>query len=229
MSHASPAIPDDAWERLAPFMTDLRRLRMIKAAAERTRHLRLVLQDIHNPHNVSACLRSAEAFGVQDVDIVTLKPAKFRPSTAARGVAHWLTTRRYRAVEDCVSQLRHQGYRIIAGVPHAKALPLHEVPIDQPLALVFGNEHDGVDPSWLKEIDVAFTIPMVGMVESLNISVCAAITLQYLTHAARSSLDPRVYHLADQERKTLLNDWACRHVANWEVILERIRHSESSL
>lgn len=222
-----PDIPNDAWTLLSGYMTESRRDRMIAASKTRTKYIRLVIQDIHNPHNVSACMRSAEAFGVQDVDIVTTRPSKFRPSTAARGVGQWLTVNIHASVQECATQLKNAGYLLAAGVPTQEAKPLHDLPLDRPIALIFGNEHEGIDLGWHDHIDLPFTIPMVGMVESLNISVCAAITLEQLTHAARETVPHALFHLDEPARLHLLNDWACRHVANWEGILHRI-HTAST-
>lgn len=223
MTRAASDIPHDAWEILSPYMTETRKHRMLAATAKRTRYVRLVIQDIHNPHNVAACMRSAEAFGVQNVDIVTLRPSKFRPSNASRGVAHWLTVKKHESVKECADALRKAGYLLAAGIPKPHASSLYDLPLDQPIAVIFGNEHDGIDLGWHQEIDLPFTIPMVGMVESLNISVCAAVTLAQLTHAARLQVPEHVFHLSEPEKKALLNDWVCRHVAQWQDIIQRHR------
>ena len=216
--------PEDAWSHLAPLLTPSRRERMLATAHARTGYVRLVVQDIHNPHNVSACMRSADAFGVQDVDVVTLRES-FRASTVARGVANWLTIRRWHDVQSCADTLKRDGYRIVAGVPRQDAVALHELPLDQPIAVIFGNEHQGIDPAWLERIDTPFTIPMVGMVESLNISVCAAITLYQLTRAARAAVPAERYLLSAQERNHLLATWSCRQVTAWPEVLARLRET----
>jgi tRNA (guanosine-2'-O-)-methyltransferase len=217
------AYPADAWRLLAPRMTERRRQRIGAAAAARTRHVRLVVQDIHHPHNVAACLRSAEAFGVQDVDVVVVREAGFRASGAARGVAEWLTIRRHPSVAACAAALRRDGYRIACGLPKQDAPALFELPVATKLAVVFGNEHAGVDPDWLPFVDTPFTIPMAGLVESLNISVCAAITLCHLTRASRAALSDEAYRLPPGEQEALLNAWACRQTPHWEKELGRLR------
>lgn len=224
----APYPPSDAWALLSSMMTETRRNRMLSASEERTRFLRLVIQDIHNPHNVAACMRSAEAFGVQDVDVVTVKASKYRSSNAGRGVANWLTVRKHVSVESCARSLKADGYVLAAGVPKPGAVALHELPLDRPIAVIFGNEHAGIDLGWHEQIDLPFTIPMVGMVESLNISVSAAITLHHLTLAAKARVDRAKYYLPQDVRQSLLNDWACRHVANWESVLERFRSAEQN-
>jgi len=216
--------PDDAWDLLGERLTPARRARLLAAVAGRTRRVRLVIQDIHQPHNVSACIRSADAFGVQDVDVVTLKE-KFKPSTVAKGVHHWMTLKKYQAIPACIADLRAAGYKIVAGVPRPDAKPLYEIPATEKIAAVFGNEHAGIDPAWLAAVDYPFTIPMVGMVESLNISVCAAITLAHLTRAARAAVPAGQYELAQPEQRALLNEWICNQTPQWQLEIERRRSS----
>lgn len=218
-----PVYPHDAWQLLQSFLTPTRRDKMLAVASARTERIRLVVQDIHDPHNVSACLRSADAFGVQHCDVVTLKE-RFHASTVARGVASWLTIKRHHSIAACVQSLRQAGYHIYAGVPPAPGvLTLAELPIQHKIAVVFGNEHAGIDKAWLPHIDQPFTIPMVGMVESLNISVGAAITLQYLTDKARRQATVAPYPLDEAARIQLLNVWICRQLAAWPQMLERLR------
>ncbi len=213
--------PDDAWDLLSPSMTESRRGRLIRAAENRTGHIRLVVQDIHHPHNISACLRSAEAFGVARVDVVCLKE-KFEPSTVAKGVAEWLQIQKHDTITGCVADLRQQGFILAAGYPDATT-SMFDLPVDRPIAVVFGNEHEGVAKEWRDHIDIPFSIPMVGLVESLNISVSAAVTLSQLTRKARIELGDERYLLPDQERKTLLSAWACQQLRSWETQLEMLR------
>lgn len=222
------ACPDDAWDLLSPAMTETRRDRLLNAANNRTSRIRLVIQDIHHPHNVSACLRSAEAFGIAAVDVVCLKE-KFRPSTVAKGVADWLHIRRHDTVSGCVQQLRKQGFVLAAGYPDAK-VSMFDLPVDRPIAVVFGNEHEGVSNEWREHIDIPFTIPMVGLVESLNISVSAAVTLNQLTRKARLALGDENYLLPAADRNRLLCAWACKQMRSWETQLEslRVRRDQAS-
>lgn len=214
--------PHDAWQLLAPRLTDSRREKMLQVASNRTRRIKLLLQDVHNPHNVSACIRSAEAFGICDVDVVTLSP-KFKPSTVARGVNHWLNIRNFTSVQECADQAHKDGYLIAAGMPCQSSVPMHELSVDKPIAILFGNEHAGVANEWLPYIDLKFTIPMVGVVESLNISVCAAITMQHLTHKAKSTLPKEEYYLDPAAKQNLLNQWICSQVKTWEAECGRLR------
>lgn len=141
------------WNELRPQLTDRRLQRLEEAARKRTEHLRLVIQDIHHPHNVSACMRSAEAFGILNVDVVTMRE-KFNPSTVTKGVSSWLQLTRYPDVDSCAKELKAKGYRIAGAYPAQDATPLEEIDISTPLAVVFANEHAGADPAWLPHIDV---------------------------------------------------------------------------
>jgi tRNA (guanosine-2'-O-)-methyltransferase len=213
--------PSDAWALLSPQLTAARTKRMSEVVAQRTNHLRLVIQDIHHPHNVSACLRTADAFGIARIDVVTLHE-NFKPSTAAKGVDEWLMIKRYKEIAACVSDLKASGFAIAAGYPSADAVPLAELPIDRPIAIVFGNEHDGVHPDWAKAIDYRFTIPMFGMVESLNISVSCAVTLHSLRMRAQAALGDD-FTLSLDEQKRVLDLWVCKQTPQSKHQLERLR------
>ncbi len=217
--------PKDAWELLSERFSEKRRLRMQEVAAKRTRHIKLVIQDVHQPHNVSACLRSADAFGVQEVDVVTLGN-RFKPTTPAKGVMGWLDIEKKLSVEDTVSDLKSRGYKIAAGFPAQDSqFKLEDLPIAEPVAIIFGNEHDGVDADFTPHIDYKFTIPMVGMVESLNISVSAALTLRELSHRAAKTIPKEKYLLSSSAQLDLLNKWTCKQVPKYEMELTRRRNS----
>lgn len=215
-------IPLDAWDLLSPQLTDKRRDRMLATAANRTQFVRLAIQDVHQPHNVSACIRSAEAFGVQSVDVVTLK-GKFSTSTVARGVDEWVDIYRHDSVDQCIQHLHDSGYIVAAAFPHGQAVALEDLPIDKPIAVVFGNEHEGLALEWREKADLCFTIPMYGIVESLNISVSAAITLHSLTSRIRKAHNPQSFHLSSTDQKRLLNNWICRQIKTWPSQLPRLR------
>lgn len=220
----SSDIPDDAWQVLKNDLSSSRVEKLEKAASLRTDTVRLVIQDVHDPHNVSACLRSAEAFGIQHVHVITLGQS-FRPTTVARGVKNWLTIHKHDSIEECVRELKKNGFLICAGMPGGDSVPLEALPIreEAPLAILFGNEHAGVSPDWDQVIDQKFTIPMNGLVESLNISVSAAVCMHFLTLKAREYLKDK-YYLTEPKKRALLNVWCSRTVKNWEKRYERLKN-----
>lgn len=225
-SFETPTSPADAWDLLAPQISASRRARMERVASHRTDYLRLVLQDVHDPHNVGACLRSAEAFGIQNVDLINIYQKFGKPSSVARGARYWLDLHKFNDIDLYCEQLRAHGYRLAAAYPGSKETSeLSQVPIDRPLAIVFGNERAGLDPKWQPHIDYRFTIPMYGMVESFNISVSVAISLFALQERSRREIDDERYLLKAPSRQDLLNRWACQQSQDPKRELERLRAS----
>jgi len=200
-------LPDDLWEILSPELTESRKEKIEKISQDRTDHICLVLQDVANEHNICACLRSAEAFGIQNIYVVNEKK-KYKLSTVAKGSSSWLTVHNFETIKDCSKALKAEGYQIAAAVPHQDSVPLEELNYKKPIAILFGNEHSGLSDEWKTYVDLYFTIPMYGFVESLNISVGAAISMQNLSSKARSSLSSESYFLSEDKRKSLLNFWA---------------------
>lgn len=200
------SLPSDLWDVLKARLTEQRQQKMLDVARQRTYRIALVIQDVHDPHNISACLRSAEAFGIQNCHIVQLRN-HYRPSPVTRGVENWLSIHRHTSIEGCVDHLKSNGYKIYAAIPRPHAIALENLPLQEdPIAVVFGNEKDGIDPDWDSWLDGYFTIPMFGMVESLNISVSCAITLQYLSSRLRRELGSKI-NLDSRDQNHLLGRW----------------------
>jgi tRNA (guanosine-2'-O-)-methyltransferase len=174
-------------EALSPTVTPERLQRIDEVVRSRTDDLVLVLDCIADPHNSSAVLRSADAFGLQTVHVIVGEHG-FRASRGvSKGTHRWLDVVRYRSAEACARRLRREGYAIHVAAMGAETTPeeLHETPR---LAVVFGNEHRGVSTEMRSLADGTFSIPMRGFVESLNISVAAAITMQTLARDGRRRL-----------------------------------------
>jgi tRNA (guanosine-2'-O-)-methyltransferase len=212
--------PPDAWPRLRDRLTEARQDRLERVAARRTQHIRLVVQDLYQPHNISACIRSAEGLGVLNVDVVNLRE-RWKASTVARGVEGWLRLRKWDDIGHCARQLKEAGYLLACGVPSQDAYPLSDLPVDRPVAVLFGNEHEGLDKAWYDVTDLRFTIPMSGLVESFNISVSAAVTMYDLTRRAKALLGEEHYYLGSSEREELLSEWVCRLAPTWKAELAR--------
>jgi len=171
-------------EALSPVVTPERLERIEEVVRNRTDGLVLVLDHIADPHNSSAVLRSADAFGVQTVHVIVGEHG-FRASRGvSKGTHRWLDVVRYESAEACARHLKKDGYAIYVAAMGADTQPedLHDT---RRLAVVFGNEHRGVSPEMRSLADGTFAIPMCGFVESLNISVAAAITMQTLARDGR--------------------------------------------
>lgn len=179
--------PDTVIAALSPVVTPERLRRIEEVVENRTDSLVLVLDGIADPHNSSAVLRSADAFGVQTVHVIVGERG-FRASRGvSKGTHRWLDVVRYESAEACARVLRRGGYTIYTASMGAATRP-EDLRERTRLAVVFGNEHRGVSPKMQSFADGTFSIPMFGFVESLNVSVAAAITMQTLTHDGRPRL-----------------------------------------
>ena len=146
-----------------------------------------VCVNLENPHNASAILRTCEALGILEVFVIE-EDFPFHPSPkVTQGAERWIRVRRFRRAEPAFQELRARGFRIFAAMPNGDSV-LEELPVDAPLALVFGNENEGLGPEILAQCDGTFRIPMFGFTESLNVSVAAGIALYFVSSARRHRL-----------------------------------------
>jgi tRNA (guanosine-2'-O-)-methyltransferase len=177
---------------LGQFVTE-RRLQVISnVLTSRTRYLTVVLEDIYQPHNASAVLRSCDCFGIQDVHIIENRNKYQVNPDVALGSYKWLTLYKYNREENntagALAKLKNEGYRIVATTPHEGGYSLEDFDLQKgKAALVFGTELDGLTDQAISLADEYLTIPMVGFTESLNISVTAAVILFTLSSRLRKS------------------------------------------
>ena len=209
---------------LRDFVSERRRARIETVLAERTRWLTVALEDIYQPHNASAVLRSCECFGVQDVHIIENRNEYNLNPGVDMGASHWLTLRRYREegadnTTPALAALKERGYRLYATTPHRDDLLLEEVPVDRPVAMLFGTEESGLSDRALAAADAYVRIPMYGFTESFNISVCAALTLRELSSKIRR--DGVQWALSEGERDALRLAWYRHSIRGVELLEER--------
>jgi len=194
--------------------------KMKKVLQNRTRYISVALENIFQPHNASAVLRSCDAFGIQDVHIIENSNTFSSNPAVDMGTSQWLTLQRYRNRENnsvqAIESLKNQGYRIVATSPHSDDIHLDEFDLSKGKAVfLFGTELDGLTPEALAAADEYVKIPMYGFVESFNISVCAALTLHHLVlNLHDSELN---WHLSEYEQMTLLHKWLRNNVKKPEV------------
>lgn len=160
-------------------MTSERECRLLHVLAHRQFDITVVLENVWDPHNISAVLRSCDAVGIQDVYIISSREkrdSKLGKKSSA-SASKWLTIHHYHDVNECFRVVRQRYLNIFTTRLRKDATPLHAINFCQPLALVFGNEKEGVSPIAESLSDGNFIIPQVGMIKSLNISVACAVTL----------------------------------------------------
>jgi tRNA (guanosine-2'-O-)-methyltransferase len=191
-----PLTPALVIRALAPSLSAGRKRRIEAVLRERLLTLTVVLENLYDPHNGAAVLRSCEALGLHHVHVVE-GSAPFSFSRKVSQSAHkWLAVYLHRSIDDCADHLVRAGFTLWAAIPPPRRGLGHgarpqEVDVARPAALVFGNEHAGLSARALERCDRSFSIPLAGFGESLNLSVAAAIALARAAERRRELLDGR--------------------------------------
>ncbi len=214
-----------AIEVLKKFLTEERFQRFKEVLAYRTRYVTVVLEDIYQPHNASAVLRSCELFGVQDVHIIENKNKYTLNPEVAVGSSKWLNLKKYNDRENntlsTINSLKSAGYRIVATTPHKNDVELKDFDINKgKFALIFGSEMPGISDIVMDNADEFLRIDMYGFTESFNISVSVAIILHELIERMHSS-DIK-WQLSENEKENLLLEWMKKSVKDADKILNRM-------
>ena len=185
-----------------------RRAKLEKVLAWRQKDLTLVLANIHDPHNVSAIYRSADAFGVAALHLYytdTPFPALGRKSSAS--ARKWVDSVRHTDIRELYAALKADGHQILATSCSPEARPLGDYDFTRPTAVIMGNEHSGVTEELSAIADGEVYIPMYGMIQSFNVSVAAAIIL---AEASRQRVAAGMYDkptYSDEEYQQRLARW----------------------
>ena len=205
---------------LSQFISETRRAKFDEVLKFRTRQITIVLEDLYQPHNASAVLRSCDIFGIQDIHIIENKHAYTVNKDIAMGSPKWLNLYNYRKQEnnslDCITKLKEKGYRIVATSPNENVCNIDDLKIDKPLALFFGTELTGISETVSQHADEFVKIPMYGFTESFNISVSAALCLRSLTEKLHKSGES--WHLNQEEKEELLLKWLRNSIRKVELI-----------
>src|SRR3982751_2985181 len=160
-------------------MTPERFNKITAVLSKRQNDLTVVLENVFDPHNISAVMRSCDAVGVQEIYVLNTKIPRHKKwgTRSSSSAAKWLTIHQFENADECFTEIRKKYDRILTTHLSANAVSLYKVDFTVPIAIVFGNEHSGVSEEIRKFSDGNFIIPQVGMIRSLNISVACAVTL----------------------------------------------------
>lgn len=160
-------------------MTPQRSNKILSVLRKRQNDLTVVLENVFDPHNVSAVMRSCDAVGIQELFVInTMAPPHKRWGYRSSSSAYkWITVHQFDNLEQCVAAVRQQYDRILTTCLSAEAVSLYELDLTGKTALVFGNEQKGISEELAAAGDGNFIIPQMGMIQSLNISVACAVTL----------------------------------------------------
>lgn len=215
---------------LEPFVRPERLARMDQVLSRRTRNVSLIYHRPYDPHNTSAALRTADAFGIQDVHLIFDAEGigRMMPNTRiSRGAFRWVSVHHWGSLHGCIADHRQRGLRIALGDLHAEQ-SLEDLDLSSPIAFVFGNEHDGVNEDLRELADLRIRIPMVGFVESLNISVATALCA-YRTFCARERDLPNGNgDLRDSDKEALRARWIYEDVRRAHTVLNEVKHRKAA-
>lgn len=190
-------------------MTPERYTRLTTVLNKRQPDLAVVLENVFDPHNVSAVMRTCDAVGIQELFILNNKipPHKqwgYRSSSTAN---KWLTIHQFTEIEACFEELRKRFKKVYATHLSSDAVHLYEMNLTEPVALVFGNERLGVSEEILSLVDGNFIIPQVGIIKSLNISVACAVSLYEAYRQKNNAGHYDQPKLPAAFREQLLGEW----------------------
>jgi tRNA (guanosine-2'-O-)-methyltransferase len=193
-------------------MTPERRQRLLTVLHKRQAGITVVLENVFDPHNISAVMRTCDAVGVQEIFVLNNKipPHKKWGTKSSSSAVKWLTVNQFTDAAACFKQLRQQYDLILTTHLSSDAVTLHQIDFTRKIALVFGNEHSGVSEDIRQLADGNFIIPQVGIIKSLNISVACAVTLYeaYRQKSLAGHYDQP--SLPERQMNELLNEWGVR-------------------
>jgi tRNA (guanosine-2'-O-)-methyltransferase len=184
---------DRAWpleDPLAAYLTPERVARVDGVLRQRLTSIVAVFEDVHDPHNVAACVRTCEGLGVHDIHIIHNKHGSRLSSTVAKSADQWVERHLHAGTSAGVAALKQAGFSIWVSDLQATET-LEQLPLDSKIALVVGNAHDGISEAMRAAADRRYVLPMFGMVQSFNLSVALALSLQQLVPRRRAALGGR--------------------------------------
>ncbi len=235
MDHANFIDVDEArkiGEYLRLMLSPSKVSKIDEVVSYRTKYLTIVLEDIFQPYNASAPVRTSECLGISEIHVVENK-SLYRPNEGiALGAQKWIQIQKYQTpnidnTSHCISSLKERGYGIVATSPHSleNSYELDSIPLDRPLAILFGAEEFGLSQNAIGQADLFLKLPMYGFTESYNISVTVAIILSHLAFRVRKEIPN--WTLSEEEKVFLKNQYYKRSLHNGALIesdlLQRIR------
>ena len=190
-------------------MTPERTERLTQVLNKRQNDLAVVLENVFDPHNISAVMRSCDAVGIQDVYVLNTKIPRHKKwgAKSSSSAAKWLTIHQYTDASQCFKDLRQKYDKILATHLSSDAISVYEVDFTQSVALVFGNEHAGVSEEIRALADGNFIIPQMGIIKSLNISVACAVSIYEAYRQKQLAGHYNGISLPEGRYNTLLNEW----------------------
>ena len=193
-------------------MNEVRREKLQQVLNKRQFNITVVMENVHDPHNISAVMRSCDAVGIQDIYILNTNIPEHKKfgAKSSSSAAKWLTIHTFSDTAACITALRKKYNKIYTTHLTDSATQLYDLTLTDSIALVFGNEHAGVSDEIRSLADGNFIIPQVGIIQSLNISVACAVTI-YEAYRQKS-----LAHHYVQSNPAFEQDWQAV-AKNWEL------------
>lgn len=216
-------IKKDLITHLSQFTSEERLTLFNQKLEERTNHITLILEDVFQSRNISAAIRSADCFGIQNIHVIENKNNYTTDEKVSLGSNKWVTINRYNKeknnTETCLNNLKNEGYTIIAMTPHAKTSNIQEINIkENKIAILIGSELEGLSKEALDLADETRKIATYGFTESLNLSVSAAICLKSLRDIIQE--DSR-YKINKNEKEEVMLEWLRKSIKSSKKIEEK--------
>lgn len=224
-------IQNEVANYLSTFLTEERVERLKQVLSNRTRYLTVVVEDLYQTQNISAVMRSCECVGIQDVHVVEGENEFNIHKAISMGSDKWLSIHHYPKAEgnmrDCILGLQQKGYRVAATLPGNDSVYMEDLPLDKPIAFLFGTELTGLSEEAIKYADCSVKIPIYGFTTSFNISNSVAIIVDYFTEKLRkTSIN---WQLSEDERDFLFNEWVQKSVKSPELLIKNFLEKKSCL
>jgi tRNA (guanosine-2'-O-)-methyltransferase len=199
-------------------LTPKRVKRIQEVVGGRTPNLTMVLERLYDLGNISAIIRTAENLGLMDMHIIESTETKYSSRTT-QGAHKWITKHKWDNTLTCMKKLKAEGFQIVATGLSAEAIPLNELDLSIPTAIIVGNEKDGVSTEAMEFADVNCVIPTTGFSQSFNVSIAAAIMLSY----AFFKRDSGHSSLSAEERMFLEAEYMLRTYKSPHLLYERLK------
>ncbi|CAN5413838.1 tRNA (guanosine(18)-2'-O)-methyltransferase TrmH [soil metagenome] len=191
-------------------MTPERTERLLQVLDKRQPDLTVILENVLDPHNISAVMRTCDAVGIHEIFVLNShipRHKKFGPRSSS-SADKWLTIHQFEDLETCVAAVRKKYDFIYTTHLASNAVSLYELDLTRKVALVFGNEHSGCSEAIIGMADGNFIIPQVGIIQSLNISVACAVTIYEAYRQKKAAGHYEAPRLASNEEQYLMKSWS---------------------
>jgi tRNA (guanosine-2'-O-)-methyltransferase len=191
------------------FKTEERLNKIRRVLEARRKSLTVVLENIHDPHNVSAIFRTSDAVGISSVALLyTIESFPQVAKSSSASAMKWVEKEKYKSVKECYSALRGKGFKIYASSLEGTPENVYDLDLTEKIAVVLGNEARGVSEDAASEADKLIKIPMLGMIQSLNVSVAAAVILFGAMRQRIIKGDYEHSEMTDEELNQMIDEWS---------------------